>query len=95
LSSVADYGSVTERTLPPNVAPVHVPEYFSATPAPSAPALLVNETVKVADAPAERVPVPPSACGSGVPEAEPSVTEVKVKPFTVPVPVFFTVMVKV
>jgi len=33
------YGSITDRTLAENEPPVYVPEYFSATLAPSGPAL--------------------------------------------------------
>ena len=87
------YGSVTERTLAENEPPVQVPAYFSATPAPLAPALPEKPTVKVFDAPAARVPVPPRSCGSEEPGAEPRVAEVSVKPVTVLAPLFFTVMV--
>jgi hypothetical protein len=89
------YGSVTERTLPENEPPVQVPEYFSATPVPLPPALPGTLTVKLFDAPGARVPVPPRVCGSGAPEAEPRVAEFRVMPFTVPVPLFVTVMVRV
>ena len=95
ISFSSAYGSVTERTLPENEPPVQVPEYFSATPAPFAPALPGTLTVKLFDAPGARVPVPPRSCGTGVPEAEPSVAEFRVMPFTVPAPLLVTVMVTV
>ena len=95
ISFFSAYGSVTERMLPENEPPVTVPEYFSATPAPFAPALPGTETVKVFEAPAASTPVPPRLCGTGAPEAEPRVAEFRVMPFTVLVPLFFTVIVNV
>jgi hypothetical protein len=86
------YGSFTDRTLAENEPPVYVPEYFSATLAPSAPTLPGKVTVKVPDAPAARVP---RVCGNGVPVPEPSAAEVSVRPVTTPVPVLSIVMVAV
>jgi len=57
------YGSVTERILAENEPPVYVPESFSATPAPSRPALPGTETVKVAVPPAAIVPHVCGSCG--------------------------------
>jgi hypothetical protein len=87
-----DYGSVTERRLIENVPPVYVPEYFSATPAPSAPTLTGKATVKTAVPPAARVP---HVCGNGVPEVVPSVAAVRARLDTGPVPVFWIVMINV
>ena len=78
--------------LPENVPPVYVPETFSATAAPSKPALPGTETVKVYVPPAAIVP---PVCGNGDPVAEPSVAEVRVTLFAGEPPLFVTVMLKV
>ena len=86
------YGSVTERMFPENVPPVYVPATFSATAAPSVPALPGTATVKTKLPPAAMVP---PDCGNGDPVAEPNVAEVRVTLVAGEPPVFFTVMVKV
>lgn len=85
----ARYGNSCDRTLPVKEPPVHLPEYLSSTCAPSAPALPGNWTMKVPDAPAAR---DPSVCGSGDPEAEPSMAAPRVTPLTVFAPEFLTVI---
>ena len=75
-----------------NDPPVTVPEYFSATPAPSRPTLPGNVSVKVLDLPGA---IEATLCGSGVPDVAPSVPVLNVTSVTVPAPVFVTVIVKV
>jgi hypothetical protein len=87
-----NYGNVTDRTLAENEPPVYVPAYFSATPAPSVPALPEKLTVKTPDLPAA---IDAMVCGIGDPATVPSVAEVRVTLDAAPVPELVTVMVAV
>ena len=82
------YGRVTARRLSEKVPPMYVPVNFSATEAPSTPALAGKFTVKTADLPGSTLNGP---CGSGEPVADPSVAVISSTPLAVTGPLLVTV----